>query len=210
MEHCRAIDNQPLLNNITYEPFGPINGWTWANGTNYKRTYDPNGRITKTTLPDLPAAYHNFDYDNLNRLTRAEAIGGDLMLYTYDATGNRTAKTTNGEQHIYANDKQSNRLLRVEVLMKYQVSDRNQFFKRSKCRAVAHGRSGAPISTSASRISPIPTPSALSGFSPSSHQAHITLITGTIKVESPATPVGNTRRMNNHKAQASAVASMAL
>ena len=111
------LNNQPLLNNIGFEPFGPINGWTWASGATYKKTYDENGRITKTTLPDLPAAYHQFDYDNLNRLTRAETIGAfdnTVTLYGYDATGNRTGKTTNGETFAYINERQSNRLLRVE------------------------------------------------------------------------------------------------
>jgi RHS repeat-associated protein len=108
------VNGQMLLNNITHEPFGPINGWTWSNGAVYKNTYDLNGRITQTTLPNLPAAHHYFDYDNLNRLTRAETINGDLTRYTYDATGNRTAKTVNGEQNTYINDRQSNRLIRVE------------------------------------------------------------------------------------------------
>jgi RHS repeat-associated protein len=108
------VNGQPLLNNISSEPFGPINGWTWANGATYKKTYDANGRITQTTLPDLPASYHHFDYDRLNRLTRAETINGDLTLYSYDATGNRTAKIVNGEESTYTNDRQSNRLTRVE------------------------------------------------------------------------------------------------
>ncbi|MDR0250624.1 MAG: type IV secretion protein Rhs [Burkholderiales bacterium] len=108
------LNHQPLLNNITFEPFGPVNGWTWANGTAYQKTYDANGRITQTTLPDLPAAYHHFDYDSLNRLTRAETIGGDLTRYTYDPTGNRTAKIVNGDESVYINERQSNRLIRVE------------------------------------------------------------------------------------------------
>ncbi|MDR0250628.1 MAG: hypothetical protein LBI35_04885, partial [Burkholderiales bacterium] len=47
-------------------------------------------------------------------LTRAETISGDLTLYTYDPTGNRTAKIVNGEPSTYVNDKVSNRLIRVE------------------------------------------------------------------------------------------------
>jgi hypothetical protein len=81
-----------------------------------------------------------------------------------------------------------------------------QVFKRKKRRTAVHHVSGTPISASANDINPIPAPSALSGFSFSNHYAHSTLMTGMINVESPAIPAGNTRRMNSHKAQHSAVA----
>jgi RHS repeat-associated protein len=108
------VNGTPLLTNISFEPFGSVNGWTWGNGATVQRAFDQNGRITKTTLPELPAAYHYFDYDQLNRLTRAETIDGDLIRYDYDQTGNRTAKTVNGEEFVYTSERQSNRLIRVE------------------------------------------------------------------------------------------------
>ena len=48
-----TVAGQTVLSGATYFPFGPVQGWTWANGQGYRRTYDPDGRVaTVTTGPD--------------------------------------------------------------------------------------------------------------------------------------------------------------
>ena len=45
-----------VLNNVLYMPFGPVEGWTWGNGTQSSRTYDLDGRIANR-VDALPVSY---------------------------------------------------------------------------------------------------------------------------------------------------------
>ena len=102
-----------LLNNVTYEPFGPVNGWSWGNSTTVSRNYDQDGKIAAiNTAGDTI----NFGYDNAFRITSVtdtgtgadtwNPIGYDLLDrltgaantstsygWTYDANGNRKTQT---------------------------------------------------------------------------------------------------------------------
>src|SRR5947209_4889301 len=42
-----AVNGTTVLNSVTYEPLGPVNGWTWGNGTTTTRTYDADGKVTQ-------------------------------------------------------------------------------------------------------------------------------------------------------------------
>src|SRR5262249_32158804 len=85
---------QPVLSNVTYHPFGPTKGFSFANGQTYTRTFDLDGRIGTYTLgtqtfsvtyeasrvkfiTDLgnTANPTRYDYDNLDRLTSMTAPG---------------------------------------------------------------------------------------------------------------------------------------
>ncbi len=52
-----------VLNNVTYEPLGPVNGWTWGNGTATGRTYDMDGKIASISS----AGVKTFSYDDAFR-----------------------------------------------------------------------------------------------------------------------------------------------
>ncbi|HEV7608942.1 MAG TPA: RHS repeat-associated core domain-containing protein [Steroidobacteraceae bacterium] len=103
--------NVTIVNNITYDPFGPINGWSWGNATTASRTFDGDGKLTQVTS----SGQRTFGYDDAFRITAANDIatpanswtlGYDILDrlnsatkpsttigYTYDADGNRLTQT---------------------------------------------------------------------------------------------------------------------
>jgi len=123
-----------LTSSITYEPFGPMNAMTYGNGLNHSRSYDLDYRLTHLvtgTVLDLTytlnaannitgitnnvdaARSQTFAYDELNRLTDATGIYGDLE-YTYDANGNRTSDAINSSSlKTYTYDTVSHHLLQT-------------------------------------------------------------------------------------------------
>jgi RHS repeat-associated protein len=108
--------NVPVLSNVTYDPFGPVTGWTWGNGTSsMSRIFDADGkltaisnapaalgsrafgyddafRITSTTDSAVGGPSWTFGYDTLDRLNSATRTGTAIG-YTYDANGNRSSQT---------------------------------------------------------------------------------------------------------------------
>ncbi|ATE70804.1 RHS repeat-associated core domain-containing protein [Lysobacter capsici] len=114
-----------LLNNATYEPFGPVTGWTYGNGRMLSRSYDLDYRPKTildsasgglsvgygyntvgdlTELKDgLQATFKaKYDYDTLGRLTVTKDLNGNpLETYAYDKTGNRTSLTDGGGLQTY-------------------------------------------------------------------------------------------------------------
>jgi RHS repeat-associated protein len=101
----------PILDQVLYEPLGPVSGWRWGNGTFAVRVYDTDGK--PTTIDSGGAANYGYDdafrinsitdladgtkswtygYDTLDRLNSA-AKTGQTIGYTYDANGNRLSQT---------------------------------------------------------------------------------------------------------------------
>jgi RHS repeat-associated protein len=106
-----SVNGTVLLSNVTYEPFGQVNGWTWGNGTAVTRTYDTDGkivsiasagtktygyddafRITSINDTESGASDWTYGYDVLDRLTSA-AGGSTTIGLTYDANGNRLTQS---------------------------------------------------------------------------------------------------------------------
>lgn len=106
------------VSSVTYQPFGPVSGYTLGNGQVISRTYDANYRLTDLTSPafslhvardamgDITAignapganpATETYSYDPLYRLTAiTEANGSTLESVTYNPTGDRLSKTGSG------------------------------------------------------------------------------------------------------------------
>jgi len=135
-----SVNCQPVISQITYEPDGQVNGWTWGNTQPNERFYDLAGRAVivslgfdaKTQLPD--SRYYGYDaagrltdaiddvdpqlnqhhaYDELDRLTGSRRGEPELSRidYSYDLSGNRTEKIKNSTtQNSYSTDANSNRL----------------------------------------------------------------------------------------------------
>jgi RHS repeat-associated protein len=108
-----AVNGATVLNGVTYEPSGAVNGWTWGNSTTTNRTYDGDGRITQivsngvktysydnasriTGIVDTSAGSSNwtYGYDSLDRLTSG-TNGTVTSGWSYDANGNRLTETGN-------------------------------------------------------------------------------------------------------------------
>jgi RHS repeat-associated protein len=102
-----TINGTPLLSNASYEPFGPVRGWSWGNGTSESRLHDTDGnpelftgaestsytvdsafRITATANAANSNLSWAYGYDNLDRITGA-AGAANILSWTYDADGNR-------------------------------------------------------------------------------------------------------------------------
>ncbi len=106
-----TVNGTTLLSGVTYEPFGPVRGWTWGNGTALSRLHDTDGnpsqinsnevmsfgydsafRLTSYTNTTVPTASATYGYDLLDELTSATTSGSSLG-WTYDADGNRLTQT---------------------------------------------------------------------------------------------------------------------
>jgi RHS repeat-associated protein len=129
-----------LIDQLSYQPFGGVLGFTYGNGLNQDVDYDLAYRLTGITTQGLgpvlnrqyhydvlnnirqiddavaPAKSQSFVYDELSRLIDAEGGYGALS-YQYDAVGNRLSQSkTSGSQNLvetysYATD--SHRLQQV-------------------------------------------------------------------------------------------------
>ena len=107
-----------VVSGVTYQPFGPVSGYTLGNGQSITRSYDANYRLTDLTSPafslhvardtmgDITGignaaganpATETYSYDPLYRLTAVtEADGSVLESVTYNPTGDRLSKTGSG------------------------------------------------------------------------------------------------------------------
>lgn len=107
-----TVNGNPLLSNVSYDPFGPIRGWSWGNETTEARLYDADGnpeqftgaeatsytvdsafRITAITNAANSGFSWTYSYDNLDRIASG-ANTASALGWTYDADGNRA--TANG------------------------------------------------------------------------------------------------------------------
>jgi RHS repeat-associated protein len=122
-----AVNGTTVLNNVNYEPLGPVSGWTWGNGTTTTRAYDTDGKISQivsagtktysyddafriTGLSDTStgAANWTYGYDPLDRLTSGTSPTVTRG-WTYDANGNRLTETGTSPS-TYAISPSSNRI----------------------------------------------------------------------------------------------------
>jgi RHS repeat-associated protein len=106
-----SVNSTALLSAASYEPFGPVRGWTWGNSTNEVRLYNTDGnpsqlssveattlsyddgyRITGVANTTNTALSWTLAYDSLDRTTGAAQTGTTLG-YAYDSDGNRTSQT---------------------------------------------------------------------------------------------------------------------
>ena len=129
-----TIDGQLLLSGVSYEPFGPVSGWTWGDLTVSSRSYDIRGLMTGHSLASdsrtlghdpvgqidtIDDARHDLDmtYDVIGRLktfTSTPIPGGAVLpgsqVFSYDKNGNRTSLNDDGNVSNYTISSASNRL----------------------------------------------------------------------------------------------------
>ncbi|WP_343817671.1 RHS repeat protein [Dyella marensis] len=107
-----------VVTNVSYLPFGPIASYTLGNGQTITRSYDANYAVTDVVSPALNLhfardamgnitalgnasganpAIETYNYDPLYRLLGLKDAQGQAMeTYTYNKTGDRLSKASNG------------------------------------------------------------------------------------------------------------------
>jgi YD repeat-containing protein len=132
----------PMLSAITRNAESKLTGWTWASTKTQAISYDANGQISaynlgdstttgirRTILRDSAGRITGYThisngtscsragpklcYDNLNRLISA-TLGSTAIQYSYDATGNRTAKVISGTSYPNTISATSNKLNQIQ------------------------------------------------------------------------------------------------
>lgn len=125
------INNQVLIQNLNYQPFGAPQSWLWGNGQAHSRDFDRDGRLIQQPLAEgrqtlrydaasrliqtthtNPLYNRSYDYDALDRLTH-QVTHTSSSQWQYDANGNRSQLQPGSTGYPYTIDAMSNRLLMV-------------------------------------------------------------------------------------------------
>lgn len=101
-----SVNGAPILSGITYEPFGPSNGWVWGTGASVARTFDKDGRIQSYPIGDRT---RTLTYDRAHRITGMSDSAGANALYGYDRTGRLTTASGGSVSESYSYDLNGNR-----------------------------------------------------------------------------------------------------
>jgi RHS repeat-associated protein len=110
-----SVASIPVLSGVTYDPFGPVTGWTWDNSVTHSRSYDQDGRVAGINTSVAGGVSQSYAYDGASRITgitdsatnpQSWSYGYDVMDrltsatgpsltqgWTYDANGNRLSET---------------------------------------------------------------------------------------------------------------------
>jgi RHS repeat-associated protein len=128
-----SLDGNTLLSNVTYDPFGPVTGWTWGNGTLAVRVFDLDGRLSLLDSAGLSVyTYHDDGTiasrsdDTVNSFTapagsstltisptsnRVTSIDGTVARsYSYDAAGNTLSNGSTVHTYYYSGRMKTGRL----------------------------------------------------------------------------------------------------
>jgi RHS repeat-associated protein len=131
-------DPLPLIDQVKYQPFGPVESWQWAMAGGaqiHERVTDLDGRIVRLRISDVfryirydeadrivsfthlapdgtprPALDQNFGYDANSRLTNVVTATTSWAI-AHDPNGNRRELSLSGVPSSYITEATSNRLL---------------------------------------------------------------------------------------------------
>lgn len=105
-----------LVSSVTYRPFGPITGLTFANGVTTAIDYDTDYRTARITSNTVPAWDFSYSYDAASRITQqADQIGSLSRAYDYDALDRLISDSNPAGQWTYQYDANGNRTGRTWV-----------------------------------------------------------------------------------------------
>ena len=97
-----------ILNQVLYEPFGPVRGWTWGNSTLTTRTHDLDGKPSDFES----AGGHSYTYDDAFRVTGLTDLGDNTKSWTYgyDALDRLSSASSTSVSQTWSYDANGNRL----------------------------------------------------------------------------------------------------
>jgi RHS repeat-associated protein len=103
-----SVNGTTVLTGVTYEPLGPIDGWTWGNSATTSRSYDGDGNLTQISSNGLQA----LTYDNASRVSgiTSTAVGASNWTYGYDALDRMTSGGNGTISRGWTYDANGNRL----------------------------------------------------------------------------------------------------
>lgn len=156
--------SQSVVSNVSYLPFGPLNGFTFSNGLESSYQYDKNYRLTTHTLTGLKneilsytdignisaisdainSNNSTFNYDKLSRLISANKTKQNLnddFVFSYDEIGNRQSKATNNTIENYSYINNTHHLESVSINKKVQAPSYTSTFNQARRMAsvTSHG-----------------------------------------------------------------------
>jgi RHS repeat-associated protein len=104
-----VINSTTLLSSVTYDPFGPPNGWTWGNGAAVTRTFNEDGVQSQIITAGVTNTY---TVDNASRITGISDSGlsSDTWTFGYDLLDRVNAGSSSALSRGYTYDANSNRL----------------------------------------------------------------------------------------------------
>lgn len=104
-----AVNGTTVLSGVTYEPFGPVDGWTWGNGNAFTRTFDGDGDITGISTS---GSQESLSYDDASRVSGITntASGASSWTYGYDPLDRLTSATSSSVTDGWTYDANGNRL----------------------------------------------------------------------------------------------------
>jgi RHS repeat-associated protein len=104
-----AVNGTTVLSNVTYEPFGGVNGWKWGDGTTTTRTFNEDGLISQIVTAGVTLGY---TFDNANRIGAISDSSNSALSWTYgyDPLDRLTSATTSATTDGWTYDANGNRL----------------------------------------------------------------------------------------------------
>ncbi|MGH7868492.1 MAG: RHS repeat-associated core domain-containing protein, partial [Candidatus Dormibacteraceae bacterium] len=104
-----AVNGTSVLSNVGYEPLGPVNGWTWGNGSTFSRSFSGDGLIAGITSPGSQEGLSYDDASRINSITNT-ASGASSWTYGYDPLDRLNSATTSSVNEGWTYDANGNRL----------------------------------------------------------------------------------------------------
>lgn len=103
-----TVGSTTVLTNATYDPFGPLTGWSWGNGSAMTRVYDTDGKVSQFNSAGLKT----YGYDNAFRITGITdtVTGANSYTYGYDSRDRLTSASKTGTTYGWTYDANGNRL----------------------------------------------------------------------------------------------------
>lgn len=106
------VGSTTILDNVTYEPFGPVKGWSWGNAETHARSYDQDGRVTALATSFTNGINQTYSFDGASRITGISDTGStpNSWTYGYDALDRLTSGSGPSQIRGWTYDANGNRL----------------------------------------------------------------------------------------------------